>query len=217
MRILLADDHWFMFESMVRLLNEEIPGSEVVGAESLDDAMKVVGSDKSFDLILLDLNMPGMVGRGHDRFSCIDKIKSIVPDTPVAIISAEEDEGVVQTALSKGAAGYIPKSLARNSLVAAMQLLVSGMSSFPRPVSRRVHKATDNHPGVSSGQRGSNEGPSLSAREKEVHSLILQGLSNKAIAERLEVKEGTVKEHVSAILRKYGAKSRSEIIAAAVR
>jgi len=216
MRILLADDHWFMFESMVRLLNEEIPGSEVVGAANLDEAMKVVDTDKSFDLILLDLNMPGMGGRGQDRFSCIDKIKRMIPDTPVAIISAEEDEVIVQTALSKGAAGYIPKSLTRNSLVAAMQLLVSGMASYPRPVTRRVQKTPASHLGVL-GLRDSNKGPNLSAREKEVHSLIIQGLSNKAIAERLAVKEVTVKEHVSAILKKFGAKRRSEIIAAAVR
>lgn len=215
MRVLLADDHWFLFESLARLLKEEVPESEVVGVTSLDDAMKVVDKDKSFDLVLLDLNMPGMAVRGQDRFSSIDKIRNVISDTPVAIISAEEDDGIVQAALSRGAAGYIPKSLPRTSLVAAMKLLVSGMSSYPRPVTRGERKS-DSHAGAKD-QRRDNEGMSLSARETEVHSLIIQGLSNKAIAERLSVKEVTVKEHVSAILRKLGVKRRVEIIAAAVR
>ncbi|GLR77474.1 response regulator transcription factor (plasmid) [Azospirillum oryzae] len=216
MRILLADDHWFLYESMARLLNEEIPGSEVVGVATLDDAFKEVDRDKAFDLILLDLNMPGMAPGGQDRFSCIDRIKEMRPDTPVAIISAEEDEDIVQEALSRGAAGYIPKSLARNSLVAAMQLLVSGMTFSPRPAIQRISSNADSR-GERGPQRGGQKGASLSARESEVLSLMVQGLSNKAIAERLGVKEVTVKEHVSAILKKRGAKSRLEIIAAAVR
>lgn len=216
MRVLLADDHWFLYESMARLLDEEVPGSEVVWVNNFDDALKVVGEDRTFDLVLLDLNMPGMAIGGRDKFVCLDQIKMAIPDKPVAIISSEEEESVVKNALSKGAAGYIPKSLARNSLVAAMQLLVSGMTFSPRPVIQKTSSALSG-PHAQALQKTGQKSASLSAREEEVLSLIVQGLSNKAIADRLGVKEVTVKEHVGAILKKRGAKNRLEIIAAAVR
>lgn len=216
MRVLLADDHWFLYESMARLLDEAIPGSEVVWVNNFDDTLKVVAEDKAFDLILLDLNMPGVALGGRDRFSCLDQIKKASPDKPVAIFSSEEDETIVQTALSKGAAGYIPKSLGRNSLVAAMQLLVSGMLFAPRPVTQRAGNKLDG-PNEVVPQRDNQKTASLSAREEEVLSLMMQGLSNKVIADRLGIKEVTVKEHVSAVLRKRGAKTRLEIIAAGVR
>lgn len=216
MRVLLADDHWFMSELLRGVLNEENPLSEVIGAATLDEAVSIVGQDKKFDLILLDLNMPGMKAGGEFGYSGLKLMKTLCPTIPVAIFSGEEREEVIGEVLAQGAAGYIPKSLPRNSLVAAITLLVSGMSFAPRPAFQRMSNKLEGQQEAAAHQGG--EKPThLSAREQEVHDLIVQGLSNKQIAERLSIKEVTVKEYVSIILRKFGVKSRAQIIAAAVR
>lgn len=216
MRVLLADDHWFMPDMLRNILNAENPESEVIGAATLGEALSIAGVDKNFDLILLDLNMPGMKSEGSGKYMGLSQMKSVCPNIPVAIFSGEEREEIIEEVLSKGAAGYIPKSLPRNSLIAAINLLVSGMSFAPRPAFQRLSKKHDGQQ-ESATQQAAEKGTNLSAREKEVYRLIVQGLSNKAIAEELGIAEVTVKEYVSAILRKHRVKNRKQIIAAAVR
>jgi DNA-binding NarL/FixJ family response regulator len=188
MKVLLADDHDLVRETLAAFLVAE-GQCEVQTARTLDEALNLIS--QGFDLILLDYTMPGMNG-----FDGLAKARALAGSTPVAIISGTTQRELAEAALREGAAGFVPKTLAARSMVAAVQIMISG--EVFAPIS--LLQAEEPVDGALA---------SLTRRETDVLRGICEGKSNKEIARDLDLQEVTVKLHVKTLSRKLGAKNRT--------
>ena len=189
MRILIADDHDLVRETLAAyLIAEKV--ADVVAVDSLQAALEAL-LDQSFDLVLLDYNMPGMNG-----FEGLARARAAAGGAPVAIISGTTQRDLAEAALEAGAAGFVPKTLASRAMVAAVHLMASGDVFAPISLLMR-------EPEMAEALQG------LTRRETDVLKGICEGKSNKEIARDLELQEVTVKLHVKTLSRKLGAKNRT--------
>jgi DNA-binding NarL/FixJ family response regulator len=195
-RILIADDH-----PMVRsALRQAITGAsgeelEIIEAASLATARECLGCGP-VDLMLLDLNMPGM-----DSTLSLSALRSDFPAVPILVVSATEDPRVVAQVMEFGAAGFLPKSAPFDAIGAAMQAVLAGELWFPQELGT----------GVGAFDQGLAERiAELTPQQRRVLLMVGRGKANKEIAFELQVQEGTVKAHVSQILCKLGVTSRTQ-------
>lgn len=188
MRVLLADDHDLVRETLAAYL--ENAGFQLFTAASLDEALEIVKTERLFDVILLDYSMPGMNGLEGLR-----AMMNASSDRPVALISGTASKTVADEAISHGAKGFIPKTLAAKSLVNAVRFIGAGEVYFP------VSFMND--------EQGANATIALSPRERQVLAGICEGKSNKEIAIDYDLQEVTVKLHVKTLSKKLGAKNRT--------
>lgn len=203
--ILIADDHPLFRDALRQVVAATLPDHAISEASTFDDAMAVAAGDR-LDLILLDINMPGMNG-----FSGLISLRNHVPATPVVVVSADESRDTVQQAMTLGASGFIPKSLDREGMIQAMEMVLNGEVFVP-PGGGAVLPATRVE------ESRFREGyAALTAQQRKVLEMLVAGKSNKVIAFELEVTESTVKAHVSAILRKLRVHSRTQAVLNASR
>ncbi len=189
MRVLIADDHDLVRETIgAFLLAEGVV--EVKTAATLDEALEIVQETGSFDVVLLDYNMPGM--KGLDGLSIMKKANS---DRPVAILSGTATRDVADAALKAGAAGFVPKTLSSKSMVTAIRFMAAGETYAPFGFLQEAPAAGD---GL------------LTRRETDVLRGICDGKSNKEIARDLDLQEVTVKLHVKTLSRKLDARNRTQ-------
>lgn len=206
MRILLIDDHRLFREALAHVLADLDGHPTVVEAATVEDALVLAKRYHELDLILLDLEMPGMGG-----LSGIGRLADIAPTVPIVIVSASESIEDIRKAVHAGAAGYIPKTESgRDELKAALELVSAGRICLPKYASGLIESLAERAP------ERSRERP-LTPRQLEVLRLIADGLSNKAIAKRLGLTEGTVKLHVSATLRALNSLNRTDAVVEAMR
>lgn len=196
--VVVADDHPLVREALRHALQQAIAGVRVLEAATLPEALACVQRSGAVDLALLDLNMPGM-----DGFTGLAALRSAEPALPVAIVSATADAAVVRRALELGAAGFLPKSSALETIGQAIQAMLDGEIWVP----------PDAEPGNASEMAA--RARELTPQQLKVLAMISQGLPNKQIAYALQVSEPTVKAHVTAILRKLGVNSRTQAVIAA--
>jgi DNA-binding NarL/FixJ family response regulator len=188
MRVLLADDHQLVRDTIAMFLRAE-GFAEVVSVSSLDAAMVAVRSHDRFDVILLDYNMPGMKG-----LSGLSEVIRAGNGSPVALLSGEASPKVVIDAIDAGAAGFVPKSLGARAMISALHLMASGEVFVPYGMARQQEmKAAEG----------------LTGRETEVLIGLCAGKSNKEIARDLGLQEVTVKLHVKTLCRKLDARNRT--------
>jgi DNA-binding NarL/FixJ family response regulator len=204
-RIVVADDHPLFREALHLAIVAALPGAEVVEAGSLERVEAALAAAAETDLVMLDLNMPGMHGLAGLVF-----LRAQFPSTPVAVISANEEASVVRRALELGASGYIAKSAAPGEIRAALRALLAGELWLP--------------PGIELGGAAADRDAALVARlanltpqQVRVLMMLNEGMPNKQIAHALGVSEGTVKAHVSAILQKLQVESRTQAVILAGR
>lgn len=209
-RILIADDHPLFREAITNVIQSGFPGSETIETEDLETALQLATEDDELDLVLLDLNMPGMHG-----LNGLISLRNEAPTTPVVIVSAEDDKQVVLQAITCGAVGFISKSSPRPQMTEALQQILNGNVYLPSDIIRS--ESSDNRR-----QRRLNDPQippellnSLTRRQLLVLERMAQGESNKQIAYNLNIAETTVKGHVSAILRKLGVHNRVQAILSA--
>ncbi len=203
MKILVVDDHPLIVEALAQLLPQLGPRVEMRGAGDPAEAMAVLDNEPDVALVLLDLALPG--ARGLDF---LGDLKLDYPGVPVVVISATHDRATVLAALGAGAHGFIPKSADAQMLLDAVQHVLDGgvylpPDGAPAPDGDGVHLAPD--------------ALGLTARQTDVLKLLAQGKPNKLICRDLTLSEGTVKVHVSAILKALRVHSRTEAIAVLAR
>ncbi|CAM5390826.1 response regulator transcription factor [Frigidibacter albus] len=201
-RILIADDHLLVREVVASYLATQ-SGAVVSGADTLTDALALIAKDGPFDLVMLDLAMPGMNGLGG-----LSQALAANAPRPVVLFSGQATRAVVFEALELGAAGFIPKNLSARSLLNAVKFVLSGEVFLPSN-----YFASHTTP-VAAGPAGK----ALSAREVQVLRGVRNGLMNKEIARQLDLSEATVKMYVRAICSKLEVKNRTQaaILAAEV-
>ncbi|QEW07958.1 response regulator transcription factor [Nitrincola iocasae] len=207
-KLLIADDHPLFREALINVINAALCDPKIIEAGTLDDALVLAQAHEDMDLILLDINMPGMHG-----LEGLSALRREAPTIPVVIISAEEDKQTVLKALDQGAAGFIAKSAARDEMATALQQILQGEVYLPASIMRKTQESplpAQTRPSLSMELLFS-----LTRRQLLVLERMVKGESNKQIATHLNIAETTVKAHVSAILAKLGVNNRVQAILAA--
>ena len=204
MNILLVDDHALFREGLKFLLRSLDAALEVDEASDCAKALEHAAA-RSHDLVLLDLKMPGVAG-----LDALAALRDAIPDAPLVVLSGEDNPGVVRAAIEHGAMGFIPKSSTPEVLIQALRLVLArGVYLPPAVLDAAANPATAAESGTA--LRG------LTPRQMDVLRCVIQGKSNKVIARELDVSEGTVKAHLSSVLRALGARSRTEAVYAAAK
>lgn len=199
-RIVVADDHPLFRDALRQVIDLSVGEADVVEAETFDDAVSAVAAADP-DLILLDLNMPGMNG-----FAGLMALRDRAPTTPIIVVSADEGAAVIQQALTLGASGFIPKSMPKERMTEGVQAVMTGEVFVPVDLRSVVPAAAQDDPDFAAGYAA------LTGQQRRVLEMLVAGKSNKVIAQDLSVQESTVKAHVSAILRKLKVSSRTQAV-----
>ena len=199
MRVLIADDHPLFRDALRHVVAQAFDQADCLDACDFGQIAAALDEDDPLDLILLDLNMPGM-----DGFTGLLRLREDLPDTPIIVVSASEEAEVIEQALACGAAGFIPKSSPKERMCEAVRLVMSGELFRPEEILGTRSKVIDPLLEEKLG--------SLTHRQRMVLSLLARGKSNKQIAYELDVTNTTVKAHMTAILRKLKVTSRTQAV-----
>jgi len=208
-RVLIADDHALLRESMKDLLDRQ-EDIEVVGEACDGEEAVSLASNLKPDIAVMDIVMPKMNGIEASK-----QIKRISPTTAILILTAYDDDQYILGLLEAGAAGYLLKSARGRDVVAAIRAVRAGESVLhPSIIAKLLRRAM----GVQVDESGKLKWKeNLTDREIEVLRLAATGMSNKEIAERLSVTVRTVKAHISNVFAKMNVASRTEAILKAMR
>lgn len=193
MRILLADDHDLVLETLAAFLTSE-GGFDVETCGSLSAACDKISNDTAYDLVLLDYNMPGMNG-----LDGLQKAIKVSFGRPVALMSGTANKTIAQDAIDAGAIGFLPKTIAAKSMVNAVKFMAMGETYVPLG----FLQAEEETPDIPLAKK-------LTERELQVLGGLCRGLSNKELARELELQEVTIKLHVKTLCRKLDAKNRTQ-------
>lgn len=214
MKILIADDHELFLKGLEMVLSDFSPEAELVKARNYSEIFAIIEKQKDFNLVLTDLAMPGA-----RWLEALQKIHEQLPDTPVIILSAVFDREIVQKTIELGAAGYIPKTSSNAVILSAVNLVLSGGVYIPAELLQGTSQDEFNMlkqlENVPEEQNLAEKVKILTPRQIEVLRLIAMGKSNKQIAYELGLSEGTVKLHVTAILKLLNVYNRTGAVAAA--
>ncbi len=211
LRLLVVEDHALVREGLVRLLGQVEPGVTVLEAADFETALTLLENEEGeFDLVLLDLALPGI-----DGFAGLDILRRRFPAMPVAVVSAYDDVPTVTRVLNLGASGFIPKAFSGEALLAAVRDVLAGnIFRPPAQAGARLDGATPVPPAKVS-VRPDEIG--LTDRQGQVLALMVRGLSNRDIADQLGLSEGTVKIHATAVFKALGVNSRTQALVAVAR
>ncbi len=201
--IIIADDHPLFRGALKQAILGASAGVTVSEAGSFEEVNGLLGKGAAADLILLDLNMPGMQG-----FSGLAYLRASFPEIPVLVVSANEDPLVVRRCLDFGASGFLPKTQGIDAMRAAIAAVMAGGTWTPPdfdPMAPVDRESADIVKRLAS----------LTPQQVRVLMMLSEGMLNKQIAYELTVSEATVKAHVSAILTKLGVDSRTQAVIAA--
>lgn len=202
-RILLVDDQRLMREGL-RILLEMEPDLEIAGeATNGQEALDTYAAIEP-DVVLMDVRMPGM-----DGVEATWRLRERWPSARVVILTTFDDDEYVFEGLRAGARGYLLKDVSGHDLAEAVRTVAAGGALIEPSVARRVvAEFARMAPPVRQPDDGLAE--PLSEREREILRLMAQGLTNREIADRLSLAQGTVKNYVTAILQKLGARDRTQ-------
>jgi NarL family two-component system response regulator LiaR len=201
-RVMLVDDHQMVRNGLATflLIHDDL---ELVGeAGDGEEALRVFEESRP-DVVLMDLKMPRMDGVEATR-----ALVTRAPQVCVVALTSFEDENLVQRALEAGASGYLLKDIGADDLADAIRQAHAGKPALAAEAAEALFRAA---------RRGHQPGADLTDREREVLALLVEGLTNPEIADRLIVSPTTVKTHVSNILSKLGVSTRTEAVSFALQ
>jgi len=199
MKILIADDHALFRDGLSLRLEQIVPEAAISQASGYSQVFKILKSDNSFDILILDVEMQDM-----PWLESLKQIRELSPQTKIIVVSASEDTRTIRTILNTGVKGYIPKRSEIKVFNNAFKLVSDGGTYVPPNL-------IDNTPlNNISGRNGGIK--TLTNRQSQVLDLIAQGKSNKQIAYDMGVSESTVKLHINALLRSLHVNNRTQAV-----
>ncbi|WP_117318132.1 response regulator transcription factor [Chromatocurvus halotolerans] len=201
--LVIADDHPLFRQALMQVLGERFPGALLRDAEDVAALQGVLDVCGEVDLLLLDLHIPGAVG-----LSALSWLVGQRPQLPVILISANTHPETVRRAIDHGAAAFLSKSADVDTMVGCMEAVLDGRRGL--------------HPGLEASAEGVDLSGldtaealgNLTPQQFRVLNMLAEGLLNKQIAHALEVREVTVKAHITEIFRKLGVHSRTQAVLA---
>lgn len=202
MRILVIEDHALVREGLMlalRVLDDRGQPATVLGAKDADDATRILDENDDFDLIVLDLMLPGTGGMAF-----LGVLRKRHPHIPVVVLSALDDGDTVMKAMRQGAAGFVSKASPTETLLGALREVLAGEVWLP-PEYRESSSRRRRSKTVA-------ERFGLTKSQARVLELLAEGKTNREIGELLDITEGTVKIHVSAIFKALGVANRSQAL-----
>lgn len=203
--VLIVDDHGLVRDGLRAILLSSFPACSIAEAGSFAEALGQLEAMPDPDLVLLDLNIPDA-----SRFSALEQLRADFPSLPVVMVSGSYDRVTVRDALAAGAAGFLPKTLDRVTILDAIQQVMAGEIYVPGELQSdpladeeedKIRKLID----------------SLTPQQRVVLGHLVAGRLNKQIAHELDISMTTVKAHVSAILCKLNVFSRTQAVILAGR
>ena len=201
-RVVIVDDHPLFRDALKQALAAAFPGMKIDEAGSLDQVNAILEKDNDYDLVCLDLKMPGVQG-----FAGLVYLRAQYPAVPIVVVSGSEEPQIIRRALDLGASGFIPKSTAAEAMRKAFELILSGEIYAPvLGAPSAQDKETDDL---------ARRLATLTPQQVRVLMMLREGLLNKQIAYKLDVSEATIKAHVSAVLQKLDVDSRTQAVIAA--
>ncbi|MEN3070615.1 response regulator transcription factor [Uliginosibacterium sediminicola] len=206
-RILVIEDHALVREAMVRALDRLDLQCIFSQASCGQEALALVEAQRDFDLVLVDLMLPDMSG-----FSLLSVLAHRFPSIPVIVVSALTDEASVKRALKAGASGFLPKTLSTEQLIDAVKTVLGGGIVTPGLAEMGVQRGSKKRSVESIAEQYG-----LTTAQTRVMELMVEGRTNREIAELLGLAEGTVKVHCSAILRALDVANRAQALVVLAR
>jgi two-component system, NarL family, response regulator LiaR len=204
-RVLITDDHAMVRKGLAAFL-KAFPDLELVGEAATGEEAVIQCEEKLPDVILMDLMMPGMGG-----IQATAEIRKKCPTVQVIALTSSKEHEMIQDVLRAGAIGYLMKDISAEELANAIRAARSGEPTLSLEATQALIEAATHPAHVYSA------GQDLTEREIEVLKLMIEGLSNPDIADRLSVSRSTVKTHVSNVLSKLGVSSRVEAVTTAIQ
>ena len=206
MRVLIADDHTMVRESLVSLLqadgNVEVVAQAADGMEALEKALLTRP-----DIVIADLSMPRLNG-----IEVVRRLREALPDTKVLVLTMHQEDEYVLQAVRAGASGYLVKDSAGAELLAAVHSLHAGRGYFGPQASKTLAQQLQNPERTLDDPYGR-----LTAREREVFHLIAEGMTTKEIARRLGISVKTAENHRSRVIDKLDLRNTAELVRYALR
>ena len=185
MRLLLADDHGLFRDSMAAWLKQLDENLIIDFADSLNSVEQIIRQN-DYDLVMIDLGMPGMQGAVSIKQICTQ-----LNNTPLLIVSADENPQAIRSCIDAGASGYITKSSSGNTILLAAKQVLSGARYLPANIDK-----ADNI--------------DLSEKQKLILAYLAEGLGNKDIANKMCLSEGTIKQYITKLLRLLNVDNRMQ-------
>ena len=206
LRVLIADDHVLVRESLVSLLQS---GGDVQVVAQASDGIETV--EKAIatrpDVVVTDISMPRLGG-----IEVVRRLHEALPETRVLVLTMHQEDEYVLQAVRAGASGYLVKDSAAAELLAAVRSLQAGRGYFGPQASRALAEQMQNPDRTVDDPYGR-----LTAREREVFLLVVEGLTTKEIARRLDISVKTAENHRARVIAKVGVRNTAELVRYALR
>lgn len=198
-KVIIADDHPLFRTALKQAIVECIDDDETLEVDNFHDLLKEVTNNSSLELVFLDLHMPG-----NDGFTGLTQLQNHFPDIVVIMVSSDDNSETMQKAINFGAAAFIPKSADLATIAQAIDTVLEGGIWLPEHIDFNADQQIDlGH------QKLAKQLSQLTPQQYIVLTQIADGQLNKQIAYDLDIKETTVKKHVSAILLKLEVNNRT--------
>jgi DNA-binding NarL/FixJ family response regulator len=199
-KFLIADDHPLFREALISALRPLFDNVEIIQSDNLDSTLEALQQNPDFDLVLLDLNMPGC-----EHFYGLIRVSKDFPELPVAVISASDSIEVVSKVMSLGAKGFIPKATSTHTIADALKQIMNGNKWLPEGMQTSIEQGA---PVIDIAKQVGE----LTPKQFQVLQLLQNGLLNKQIAFNLNITEATVKAHISGVFRKLNVNTRTQAV-----
>jgi DNA-binding NarL/FixJ family response regulator len=198
-KVIIADDHPLFRTALKQAIVECIEDDESLEVDNFDDLLKAVTLNNSLEIVFLDLHMPG-----NNGFTGLTQLQNHFPDIVVIMVSSDDNSETMQKAINFGAAAFIPKSADLATIAQAIDTVLTGGIWLPKNIEFNADQKID-----LAHQKLAKQLSQLTPQQYIVLTQIADGQLNKQIAYDLNIKETTVKKHVSAILLKLEVNNRT--------